>query len=141
MRTKPVNRRIFLASATALLAAPKLLLAGASMVDYTPGLIKEKLAAGETVFVDYSATWCGTCKRQARILSELRSTNPNFDKHISFIKVDWDTYGSHEVTTSRNVPRRSTLVLLKGEDELGRIVAGTDSDAIQALLELGLAES
>ena len=42
-------------------------------------------------------------------------------------------------TKSRNVPRRSTLILLRGEEELGRIVAGTNSDKIQALLELGLA--
>jgi len=138
-----MNRRIFIASAAAMLSTPKLLLAGggAGIVDYSPGLIKEKLAAGETVFVDYAATWCGTCKRQERIISELRESNPEFDKNISFVKVDWDTYGTHEVATSRNVPRRSTLILLKGEEELGRIVAGTDSDEIKGLLELALASA
>jgi len=111
------------------------------MVEYAPGLIKEKLAAGETVLVDYSATWCGTCKRQKKVLSELRTDNPEFDKNISFVIVDWDTYSSHEVTTSRKIPRRSTLVLLQGEEELGRIVAGTGSDQIKELLELALVES
>lgn len=135
-----MNRRFFMAGAAALIAAPKMVMAGGvGTVDYTPGLIKEKLAAGETVFVDYAADWCGTCKRQERVIQELRASNPEFDQQISFVRVDWDQYSSHEVTTSRNVPRRSTLVLLKGEEELGRIVAGTDSDQIKALLEMGLA--
>lgn len=137
-----MNRRFFIASATAALGAPKLLLAGGDdPVEYTPGLIKDKLAAGETVLVDYAAAWCGTCKRQERIIGELRANNPEFDKNISFVRVDWDTYGSHEVSTSRKVPRRSTLILLQGEEELGRIVAGTDADQIKALLELALVES
>lgn len=137
-----MNRRLFIACATAALSAPKLLLAdGMGATEYAPGLIKEKLAAGETVLVDYSAAWCSTCKRQEHILSDLRSSNPEFDKNISFVKVDWDTFSSHEVTTSRKVPRRSTLILLQGEEELGRIVAGTDSDQIKELLELALVES
>jgi len=137
-----VNRRFFIATAAAALSAPKLLLAGGmGTAEYAPGLIKEKLAAGETVLVDYSAAWCGTCKRQEQILSDLRSSNPEFDKNITFVKVDWDTYESHEVTTSRKIPRRSTLILLQGEQELGRIVAGTDSDQIKELLELALLES
>jgi len=106
------------------------------MEDYTPGLIQQKLAAGETVFVDFAADWCSTCKRQERVISELRANNPEFDQKISFVRVDWDDYGSHEVSTSRNIPRRSTLILLKGDQELGRIVAGTSADEIKALLEL-----
>ncbi|MBX2837346.1 MAG: thioredoxin family protein [Gammaproteobacteria bacterium] len=135
-----MNRRFFIATAAAFISAPKLLIAGGMQtVDYTPGLIKEKLAAGEIVFVDFAADWCSTCKRQERVISELREANPEFDKHISFIRVDWDQYSSHEVAQSRNIPRRSTLLLLKGDEELGRIVAGTSSDEIKALLQKGLA--
>ena len=133
-----MNRRLFIASAAVLLGTSTLLSAGEGTIDYTPGLIKEKLAAGETVFVDFAADWCSTCKRQERILNELRASNPEFNKNISFIRVDWDTYSSHEVTKSRNIPRRSTLLMLRGEEELGRIIAGTSSDEIEALLESGL---
>jgi len=137
-----VNRRLFIISAAASLGAPKLLLAGGmGTADYEPGLIKEKLAAGETVLVDFAADWCSTCKRQEQVISELRTSNPEFDKNISFVRVDWDDYGSHEVATSRKIPRRSTLLLLRGDEELGRIVAGTDSDQIKELLELALVES
>ncbi len=136
-----MNRRFFMAGAATLLAAPKLLLAGDGTVDYTPGLIKEKLAAGETVFVDYAADWCGTCKRQERVMQELRAANPEFDKQISFVRVDWDDYGTHEVTTSRNIVRRSTLLMLRGDEELGRLVAVVDTNEIKALLEMGLAKA
>ena len=137
-----MNRRLFLTGAAALLSAPNLVIAGGSnTIDYTPGLIKDKLAAGETVLVDYAAKWCGVCARQERVIAKLRSNNPAFDKNMSFVRVDWDKYGRHEVSTSRKIPRRSTLVLLRGEDELGRIVAGTNVDDIKALLEKGLAST
>jgi len=136
-----MNRRLFLFSTAAVLATPKLLLAGENTVDYTPGLIQDKLAAGETVLVDYAADWCGTCKRQERIIDDLRAENPSLDENISFVRVDWDQYASHDVSRSRNVPRRSTLILLRGEEELGRIVAGTRKEDIKALLALGITNS
>jgi len=134
-----MNRRHFISLSALSLLSVNLAKAGTDTADYTPGLIKSKLGEGETVLVDYSAAWCGTCKRQERILDDLRAENPEFDKQITFVKVDWDTYSSHEVTSSRNIPRRSTLLLLRGEEELGRIVAGTNPDEIKSLLELGLA--
>ena len=137
-----MNRRYFITSAVgaavAVFIATSSIAAGANFIDYEPGLIENKLKAGETILVDYAADWCGTCKRQERIVNELRDANPLLDQQITFIRVDWDKYGSTEVATSRNVPRRSTLLLLKGEEELGRIVAGTASDQIKALLDLGL---
>lgn len=136
-----MNRRVFLCNSAIALAVPGLLLAGSKTVDYTPGLIQEKLNAGETVFVDFAADWCSTCKRQERVIAELRANNPEFDKNMSFVRVDWDTYSSHEVATARKIPRRSTLLVLRGDEELGRLVAGTSSDDIKALMELGLSSS
>lgn len=138
-----MNRRTFLTtSAVCLVAASPIattpLMAGEGTEDYIPGLISQKLAAGETVLVDYAAEWCGVCKRQERVIEQLRAENPAFNDSISFVRVDWDQFSSHEVTRSRNVPRRSTLILLKGDEELGRIVAGTSQDQIKSLLELGV---
>ena len=45
---------------------------------------------------------------------------------------------SRVVTTSRNIPRRSTLIVLRGSEELGRIVAGTRKSDIKTLMDLGL---
>ena len=139
-----MNRRslLTLAAAAGLVAVTlspfKTALAGET-VDYAPGLIQEALAEGKTVFVDFAAHWCSTCARQERVINALRSENPAYDENILFVRVDWDDYGQAEVSTSRNIPRRSTLLVLRGEEELGRIVAGTGSDEIQALLDTALA--
>lgn len=130
-------RRTFLGMLASLVLAPGIVSAGES-VDYTPGFIKSELAAGKTVFVDYAADWCGTCKRQERVISMLRAKHPKYDQNLAFVRVDWDKFGSAEVTTSRNIPRRSTLLVLKGDKELGRIVAGTGIDEIQSLLDIGI---
>ncbi len=132
-----MNRRHFLTTTAAIAILPMAASAGET-IQYTPGLIQQALAEGKTVFVDYSATWCSTCARQHRVITELRAQNPAYEQMV-FVNVDWDTYSRHEVTTSRNIPRRSTLLVLKGDKEYGRIVAGTGVDEIKALLDTGLA--
>lgn len=132
-----MDRRSFLASVAAASIVP-LGAQAAGYVEYTPGAIDAALAEGKTVFVDYSAPWCGTCKRQERVINALREADERYDANMTFFKVDWDTYKSHEVTTSRSIPRRSTLLVLRGSEELGRIVAGTSEADIKALMEKGL---
>lgn len=132
-----MHRRTFLTSALALTLMPQIGRA-AGFVDYQPGLINDALAEGRTLLVDYSATWCGTCRRQERVLNDLRDQNAAYDAAMTFVRVDWDTYKKHAVTTSRGIPRRSTLILLRGEEELGRIVAGTSQEQIKALLDIAL---
>ena len=132
-----MNRRTFISVLTGLVLMSGMSFANESIV-YTPGLIKERLSAGETLFVDYSATWCSTCNRQEKILTKIRENNSAYDEKMTFVKIDWDTYKGHEVTSSRNIPRRSTLLVLRGNEEIGRIIAGTDPKEIEALLDKGL---
>ncbi|MDF0601188.1 thioredoxin family protein [Psychromarinibacter sp. C21-152] len=129
-----MKRRDFLAGSAAVLAAGPALAATA----YTPGLVTEELQAGKTVFLDFKASWCTTCAAQERVLNALKAENPAYEQAISFIEVDWDTYGNSELARSLNIPRRSTLVVLKGDRELGRIVAGTGRDQIKALMDTAL---
>ena len=132
-----MNRRFFLAGITTTLTIPALANA-AEFIDYTPGAVTAALEQGKTVLVDYSATWCSTCKRQERVINALRASDPSYDENLTFIKVDWDTYKSHEVTVFRDIPRRSTLIVLRGDEELGRVVAGTSESQIKALMDTGL---
>lgn len=132
-----MHRRDFLVLTAAVTVAMPFQ-ANAEVLDYTPGLVDERLEAGETVFLDFKASWCSTCAAQERVIEALRSENPAYDEKITFINVDWDTYKTDALTQWLEIPRRSTLVALKGQDELGRIVAGTAKADIQALMDKAL---
>ncbi|MFN0115092.1 MAG: thioredoxin family protein [Paracoccaceae bacterium] len=132
-----MRRRDFLAlTATVSLALATGL--RAEDVVYTPGLVAERLAKGETLFVDFYASWCSTCAAQHRAIDAIRAENPAYEKAITFVTVDWDTYQDDKLTRGLKIPRRSTLVVLKGDKELGRIVAGTSRDEIKALMDKAL---
>ena len=133
-----IDRRTLLLTASAAVALPGLARAS-GMIDYVPGMVNERLAQGETLLVDFAADWCSTCRRQERILQDLRAENPAYDTAITFIRVDWDEHGLGGLASALSIPRRSTLVLLRGEEELGRLVADTRREAIEDLLNLALA--
>lgn len=128
-----MNRRRFLITSAALLPTAAL-----AVTDYTPGLVEAELKAGKTVFLDFKASWCTTCAAQERVIKALKSENPAYEQAISFINVDWDMYGKSDLSKALKIPRRSTLVVLKGDQELGRIVAGTGKDTIKALMDTAL---
>lgn len=131
-----MNRRETLALGAAFALAPSLAQAA---IEYTPGLVAERLAAGETVFVDFTASWCTTCASQKRTITAFRQENPAYDAAVTFVDVDWDAYGNSDLAKTLAIPRRSTLVVLKGNQELGRIVAGTNKAQIKALMDTALA--
>ena len=72
------------------------------------------------------------------MLNKLREGEPKYNQSITFVLVDWDTYKKHEVTTSRKIPRRSTLVLIKNGKEVKRLVAQTSEEKIKTLLDIGI---
>lgn len=129
-----MDRRTFLA-ATAAFAATGPALAN---TPYKKGLVAKELAAGNTVFLDFYTDWCTTCKAQGTKIRKLKSANADYEKHITFIKVDWDQHANSQLAKRLNIPRRSTLVALKGDKELGRIVAGTSTKDIKALMDTAL---
>ena len=133
-----MKRRDFLWLAPAVLALPKALWA-ADRVFYTPGLAEAAMKDGKVILLDFWTYWCTTCAAQDRVLADLRATTPAYDKAITFITVDWDEYADSALSKALKIPRRSTLVALKGHVELGRIVAGTAKAEIKALLDQALA--
>ena len=132
-----MKRRDFIISSAAIALLPSVSFGGVGK-DYTPGLVEKELKAGKTVFLDFYTAWCSTCASQARTVSALMAQNPAYEANISFIRVDWDLHSRSKLSKSLKIPRRSTLVALKGDQEIGRIVAGTRKADIKALMDAAL---
>ncbi len=131
-----MKRREFIALSVAASVVPAI--GFAQGATYVPGLVTKELAAGKTVFLDFTATWCSTCAAQGRAIEAIQASNPAYAKEVSFIDVDWDDYGNGDLSKALNIPRRSTLVVLKGNKELGRVVAGTSKKVIKQLMDVAL---
>lgn len=132
-------RRHLLALGAAALLLPATGASAAERLFYEPGMAEAAMAEGQVILLDFFAPWCTTCRAQERVLDALRAENPDYDRVITFITVDWDAYGDGELSRALEVPRRSTLIALAGETELGRIVAGTSEEEIRALLDAAVA--
>jgi thiol-disulfide isomerase/thioredoxin len=105
---------------------------------YSPGLAEQAMRDGKRIVLIFGADWCSTCRRQERIIADLRAASPRYDAELTMIRVDWDAYGTGDLSRALAVPRRSTLVALKGQTELARIVAGTRESEIKALFDRAL---
>ncbi|MDE3239672.1 MAG: thioredoxin family protein [Paracoccaceae bacterium] len=137
-----MNRRDFLNLTAAVSLATPLLVEkarAAAPEAYKPGMVKTALAEGKTVLLDFSATWCTTCAAQRRVLKKLRAENPGYDKAIDFVTVDWDTYRNGALAKSLKVTDRATLIVLKGDKQIGRLNWETGEAKIKALLDAGVA--
>ncbi|MCH2094404.1 MAG: thioredoxin family protein [Rhodobacteraceae bacterium] len=132
-----MDRRMFLTTLTGAVAlGPTGVLA--DPIEYMPGLVQKHLDAGDTVFIEFGTTWCSTCNAQRRVLAELKAETPAYEQKVVFISVDWDQHSGSDLARRLKIPRRSTLVVLSGEQELGRIVAQTSKKKIQALMDAAL---
>lgn len=132
-----MNRRDFLLVTASVSLVPPLA-ARAEEVTYSAARLKSDLAAGKTVVLDFYATWCVTCAAQHRVMDKLKAENPAYEKHVTFMTVDWDTWKDGALVRELKIPRRSTLVVLKGDKELDRLVAQTSRASIKRLFDTAL---
>lgn len=60
--------------------------------------------------------------------------NPAYQA-VTVMKVDWSEHRRSEVAKEHAVKRRSTLVMLRGGEEVGRVIGSTSRDDIEALFK------
>lgn len=104
-------------------------------IDYTGSELEGLAASGAPYIINFHASWCPTCAAQQRVLDALQGENQAYAA-IPILRVDWDSFGNGELARNLAIPRRSTLVLMRGTSELGRLVAETRKEKIAELLDL-----
>ena len=127
-------RRTILAAGLGLGLAATLPALAAPGTKFTPATLTDAQKAGKAVLVEVGAPWCPTCKAQAPILGKLLSS----DKFKSFVKLDVDFDSQKDDLKSLKAQSQSTLIVFKGDKEVGRSVGDTNAASIEALLAKAL---
>ncbi len=85
---------------------------------------------GKPMLVQTYADWCGTCKRQDPIISDLLNT-PKLQQ-VTRLRIDFDQ--QKDVLKALKVSMQGTLIVFKGGKEVGRSTGDASKDGIAALL-------
>jgi hypothetical protein len=133
-----MDRRVFLTGASALMALPTTTLAY-SPVTYGPSTWSDVRDSAERVVVNFRAEWSLTCQMKRELLQGLLEANPDYQR-LTFVDVDWDTFGRSDWVQRRlKVERRSTLIAFEGKKEIARIVNEPFERPMRAFLDRALA--
>lgn len=123
-------RRSFLALAALTLLAAGPALAG-EPVPFDPAAFQAAQKAGKPILVEVSAPWCPICKAQKPVIAKL-AKDSRF-KDLQVFDVDFDS--RKDVLRLLNARMQSTLIVYKGETEVGRSVGETQPEWIEGLVE------
>lgn len=67
----------------------------------------------------------------------LIKNNPDYAT-VTVMRVEWDEHRGGDLVKQLSIPRRSTLVMFKGGQEVGRVVAKTGKADIETLFQAAL---
>ena len=84
------------------------------------------------VLIDVHATWCPTCRKQAKVIKAFFKQHP--DSKLTVLKVDFDQ--QKPWVKHFKAFRQSTLIMYKGDKEIGRSIAQTDEKKLFNLFSM-----
>jgi thioredoxin 1 len=124
-----IYRRLLLACAS-LAMLVSIAPAFAKETPFTTAAFQDAEKAGKPILVEIHASWCPTCKAQMPILGKL-TAEPAFSNMV-VLRVDFDD--QKDIVRAFGAQTQSTLIVYKGDKEVGRSVGDTNADSIAALL-------
>jgi thiol-disulfide isomerase/thioredoxin len=109
----------------AIIAMPSLAIAGQP---FDAKAFQASQAAGKSILVDVSASWCPTCRQQRPIVEEIEKEHPD----LVVYDVDFDT--AKDALRQFRVQHQSTLIVFKGAKEVARSTGETDPAPLHTLV-------
>ncbi len=100
---------------------------------YTAKALAAAQNAGQPVALHFHADWCPTCRAQDKVLQQLK-TEQGLD--LTLLVVNYDT--DKALLQRFNVRGQSTLVMLHGQQERGRVAGEITPDGLRKALRLAL---
>ena len=122
-----------LSVAFALTMAVSSIALAAGWNNFDSSAFKKAQDSGETILVDFHATWCPICAKQKPALDKLLAEK-EFQDVKAFV-ADYDTQA--ELKKQMKIVSQSTLVMFKGGREVARSTGVTDPAELRALLLKG----
>ena len=113
----------------AMVAAPASV-AALERVPFDLETVRQAQAEGQKFVIGAWAGWCATCQSQIATLTEL-ADDPRF-ADLTIYHIDYDL--QKPMMRLFGIASRSQVLVFQGETELGRLIAVTDPEAIEALL-------
>lgn len=111
---------------TFLLSCPALFVPCASVAyparEFSSEAWREVRDNGRVAILNYRASWSLTCQIKADLIQDALAQIPAY-RALTFVDVDWDTYGPSQLTQQLGVRRRSTLLVTKAGDEVARLLS------------------
>ncbi|MGJ0505811.1 MAG: thioredoxin family protein [Methylocystis sp.] len=126
-----LSRRGVLAALACLVS---LTAAAAAEKPFSPEAFAAAQGAGKSVIVHVYAPWCPTCRAQEPIVQKLEA-DPKF-AGVEAFRVDFDS--QKEALKALKANRQSTIIVFKGDKEVGRSLGETNPKAIADLLDKAL---
>jgi thioredoxin len=108
--------------------------AGAAEAPYDEAMFHKLLSSGQPVALDFSASWCPTCRAQAPLLRSITG-EPGF-KDLTLLVADYDK--EMGLRKTYNVSVQSTLIVFRNGKEVARSTGDTSRSGLTHLLATAL---
>ena len=100
---------------------------------YSAAALAAAQKADKPVVLQFHADWCPTCRIQDKVLQALKA-EPGLD--VTVLKVNYDT--EKDLKRQYRIQSQSTMVILRGDKERGRLVGDTTEAGIRTALKSAL---
>ncbi len=118
---------------SALLLTSAALTQAMEIQPYSAAALAAAQKADKPVALHFRADWCPTCRAQDKVLQTLRA-EPGLD--VTVLEVNYDT--EKDLKRQYKIQTQSTMIILHGDKERGRLVGDTTEAGIRTALKSAL---